>query len=322
MKRREFVRFAAGGATLVACWPALAQTAGRTYRLGFVVQPARSQFAVLFDELRRRGFIEGNNLSIDPRGFGLAVDELDRAAIEVAKAGPDAIYSGGDAADRAAKRATTEIPIVATSDDMVRAHIVPSLAHPGGNVTGISILATELDGKRLEVLTEIVPGIRHMAALADPSTTASDQLQVLIDAARSRGITLSIQHAGTRQEIEPAIEAAQAAGAQALEVLASALFNANRALIIDRIALARLPAVYQWPEYCAAGALVAYGSRITSLYRQAAGLLVKVMTGTKPADIPVEQPTKFELVINLKTARALGLAVPQALLARADEVIE
>jgi putative ABC transport system substrate-binding protein len=312
----------AGGAALIACRPASAQEAGRIYRLGFVVQPARPQFAVLFDELRGRGFVEGSNLSIDPRGFGLAVEELEAAAVEVAKAGPDAIYCGGAAAGRAAQRATTAIPIVSTSDDMVREGLVPSLAHPGGNITGVSILATELDGKRLELLAEIVPGIRHMAALVDSKTTASDQLQMLIEAAHSRGAELSVQHADTQQKIAPAIEAARAAGAQALNVLASALFNANRALIIDRIAFTRLPAMYQWPEYCADGALVAYGSRLASLYRQAAGLLVKVMTGTKPADIPVEQPTKFELAVNLKTAKALGLTVPQSILARADEVIE
>ena len=311
-----------GAATAMIAPLSWAQQPGRIYRLGVVVQPPRRRFEALFDELRRDGFVEGENLSVDPRGFGLAVDELETAAVEAAKAGPDAIYAGGAVAGRAAERATATIPIVATSDDMIRDHLVPSLAHPGGNLTGVSIFAPELDGKRLELLMEIVPGIRRIAALVDPKTTASDQQEVLIEAARSRGVELSIHSAETQQQIAPAIEAARAAGAQALEVLSSAFFNANRSLIIERIAAARLPAMYQWPEYAADGALIAYGSRQTSMYRQAGRLLAKVMTGTKPADLPVEQPTRFELVVNLNTAKALGLTIPQTILALADEVIE
>jgi putative ABC transport system substrate-binding protein len=312
----------AASAVLVACRPVLAQLAGRNYLLGFVVQPARPRFAVLFDELRRRGFIEGNNLSVYPRGFGLAVDELEAAAVEVAKAGVDAIYCGGDDAGRAAQRATAQIPIVVTADDIMRSHLVSSLAHPGGNITGISILATELDGKRLQLLTEIVPGADTIAALVDPNTNGPDQVRALIEEARSRAIKLSIHYAAAVQQIVPAIEAARAADAQALDVLASAFFNANRDLIIEYTARTRMPAIYQFPEYCAEGALVAYGSRLSSLYRDAARLLVKVMTGTKPDQIPIEQPTKIELAVNLKTAHALGLTVPPSILARADEVIE
>jgi putative tryptophan/tyrosine transport system substrate-binding protein len=205
---------------------------------------------------------------------------------------------------------------------MIRDRLVFSLSHPGGNTTGVSIFAPELDGKRLELLTEIVPGIHYIAALVDPKTTASDQLEALITAARSRGVELSIHNAETQQQIAPAIEAARAARAQALEVLSSALFNADRALIIEHTAAARLPAMYQWPEYGTDGALIAYGPRQTWIRRESARLLVKVLMGTKPADLPVEQPTKFELVINLKTAKALGLTVPPSILARADEVIE
>jgi putative tryptophan/tyrosine transport system substrate-binding protein len=311
-----------GAATAMIAPPSWAQQPGRIYRLGVVVQPPRRRFEALFDELRQHGFVEGGNLSVDPRGFGLAVDELEAAAVDVAKAGPDAIYAGGAAAGRAAQRATTTIPIVATSDDMIRDRLVPSLAHPGGNTTGISIFAPELDGKRLELLMEIVPGIRRIAALADPETTASDQLGALLEAARSRGIELSIHNAETQQQIAAAIEAARAEGAQAVSVLSSALFNANRAPIIERIAAARLPAMYQWPEYGADGALIAYGPRQTWMYQESARVLTKVMTGTKPADLPVQQPTTFELVVNLKTAKVLGLTTPQTILALADEVIE
>jgi putative tryptophan/tyrosine transport system substrate-binding protein len=319
LRRTMLLATAAAATTATVAW---GQDAARIYRLGFVVQPPHRQFEALFDELARHGFIEGENLLIDPRGFGLAVDELEAAAVAIVKTNPDGIYAGGDAAGRAAQRATATIPIVVSSDDILRAHLVPSLAHPKGNITGLSIFATELDGKRLELLTEIVPGIRRIGALVDPTTTPSDQLEELIGAARSRGIELSAHNAEILQQITPAIEAAKTSGAQAINVLASALFNANRGLIIERIAAARLPAMYQWPEYGADGALIAYGPRITSMYRQAAHLLVKVMTGIKPADIPVEQPTTFELVVNLRTASALGLAIPHSVLALADQVVE
>ena len=205
---------------------------------------------------------------------------------------------------------------------MLREGLVASLAHPSANITGISILATELDLKRLELLSEMLPGIRRIAALTDPGTTPPDQVEALTAMARSNKIDLSIYRAATLGDIDPAIADAQAAGVQAIDVMASALFNANRARIIGRIAEAKLPAVYQWPEYGDDGALVSYGPSIEGFYRQAARLIVKIFRGAKPADLPVEQPSRIALVINLKTAKALGLTVPQSLLARADEVIE
>jgi ABC-type uncharacterized transport system substrate-binding protein len=304
-----------------------AQQPGRVYRLGFVVQFPRHFLDVppgsaMLDELRRHGFIEGKNLVIDPRGFATPADRLDAVAADIAASRPDAIYCGGDAADQAVKRATRTIPVVMTADDAIRAGIVASLAHPGGNITGVSILATELDGKRLSLLIALIPGIARMAALVDPKTTAPRQLQELVAEARSRGVELSIHRAGTAREIAPAIDRARAEGAQALDVLASALFNAHRMGMIAHINEVRLPAMYQWPDYAAIGGLICYGPRFTSFFRQAARLLVKVLNGMKPADIPVEQPTDIVLAINLKTAEALGLAVPPLLLARADELIQ
>jgi putative ABC transport system substrate-binding protein len=206
---------------------------------------------------------------------------------------------------------------------MVGSGLVASMAHPGGNTTGISLLATELDGKRQEMLTEIVPGARHIAALADSNTTAPRRLQALQDAARARGIELSVHRVAKAEEIGDVIDAIKAAGAQALNVLASPLLYAQRRLIIERTAALRLPAIYQWPETAEEGGLAGYGPRILQLYRDIySRQLVKLLKGAKPAEIPVEQPTKFELIINLKTAKALGVTVPQALLARADEVIE
>jgi putative ABC transport system substrate-binding protein len=221
-----------------------------------------------------------------------------------------------------AQKATRTIPIVATADDLVLSGLVSSLAHPGGNTTGVSILATELDSKRLELLTELVPAARHIAALADPANTAPEQLRALQDEARARGIELSIHLGAKPEEIAAAIDAAQASGAQALNVLAAPLLDANRRLIFERTATLKLPAICQWPEIVEAGGLAAYGPRATEVARQRARQLVKIFRGAKPADIPVEQPDKFELAINLNTAKALGLTVSQSILARADEVIE
>ena len=209
-----------------------------------------------------------------------------------------------------------------TSDDIVEDDIVASLARPGGNITGISILAPELDEKRLGILIELIPGCRQLAALVDPATTPPNHLQKLITTAQSFGVQLLVCRARSDREIGGAVEAALAGGAEGVMVLASALFHANRKAIIEQIYQARLPAMYQWPEYCAEGALIAYGPRFTLMYRQAARMLVKVMKGAKPADIPVEQPTKFELAINLKAAKELKLTISSSLLAAADEVIE
>ena len=299
-----------------------AEQEGRVYRLGFVVQPPREDFAAMFDELGRLGFAEGKNLWVDPRGFAIPADRLVVAAAETVEAGPDVIYAGGVPAALAVQRVTRTIPLVATAYDMVKAQLVASLARPGGNTTGISILATELDGKRLEILIDLLPGIRRVAALVDPETAASAQVDQLISAARSRGVALSVHRAASTKHIASAIEAALADGAEALHVLSSAMFQTDRGSVIAQVAKLRLPTMYQWPEWARDGALICYGPPITTFYRQAARQIVKIFKGIKPADIPVEQPDKIELVINLKTAQALGLTVPQSLLARADEVIE
>jgi putative tryptophan/tyrosine transport system substrate-binding protein len=321
VKRRDLLILVGEAAVLLPSI-GLGQQTGRYYRLGFVVQSLRPAYSALIDELTRYGFAEGGNLVIDSHGFGIRAESLEAAAVEVVNASPDAIYCGGDAAGRAVQRATSAIPVAVIADDVLRAGLVASLAHPGGNITGVSILATELDGKRLEILTEIVPGVRRIAALVDPNVTSSDQIQHLIEAMRSRGADLLIHRVGAAEEIIPAIDAAQAEGAQALSVFASPLANANRALLIQRMAQVRLPAIYQWHEFARHGALACYGPSLDSLFRQVAGQIAKILRGTKPADIPVEQPAHVELSINLQTAKALGLIIPEAILSRADEVIE
>jgi putative tryptophan/tyrosine transport system substrate-binding protein len=323
MRRREFIALI-GGATVAWPFASIAQEAGRTYRLGALEPYPRDvpAFIAFLDQLRRRGFIESQNLTIDYRDFGLHVDLISQYAAELVKAQVDFIEAGGGMAIRAAQQATKTIPILGVTDDMVGEGLVESLARPNGNTTGVSIFATELDGKRQEILIAALPGLRHMAALADSNNTTVAKLHALQEAARAGNIELSIHRIATGEEIAAAIDTATASGATALNVLASPMLFANRQLIMDRVAALRLPAIYQWPETAEGGAFAGYGPRFAKLRELEARQVVEVFRGIKPADIPVEQPTEFELVINLKTANALGVTVPPSLLARANEVIE
>jgi putative ABC transport system substrate-binding protein len=324
MRRREFIALM-GGASVTWPFAAMAQQPGRTYRVGGLSSGARNgpPIVAMFDELRRFGFIEGQNLTIEWRQYTLHIDLISDFAADLVKAKVDVIYAAGDAGIRAAQRATTTIPILAGGVDMVGAGLVNSLAHPGGNTTGMSILATELDGKRQEFLIEAVPGLRRMAALADSNVTTIAKLDALQEAARARDVELSVHRVTKGEEIAAAIGKAHASGAAALNVLSSPLLYVNRQLIIDRVAALRLPTIYFFPEVAEEGGFVAYGARVVELFREVmARQLVQLLRGVKVADIPVEQPTKFELVINLKTANALGVTVPATLAARADKVIE
>jgi putative tryptophan/tyrosine transport system substrate-binding protein len=322
MRRREFIALVGGGAL---AWPLAgrAQEPGRTYRVGAVsVNPPNAPIIVaMFDGLRRLGFIEGQNLTIDWRTYGPSADLVSEFEALV-KTQPNVIYAGGIASIRAAQKATTTIPILGFYDDMVGSGLVSSLARPGGNTTGVSLLAADLDGKRQEILIEAVPGLRRMAALAD-ADRPSQQVQALQDAARARSVELSIHQIAKPGEIAPAMDAAKASGAEALNVLASGILWGYRRSIVERAAELRLPAMYQWPEVVDEGGFVAYGPSLVQVYRELMALqLVKLLRGEKPADLPVLQPTKFELVINIKTAKALGLTIPESFLVRADEVIE
>jgi putative tryptophan/tyrosine transport system substrate-binding protein len=200
---------------------------------------------------------------------------------------------------------------------------VKSLARPEGNTTGISIFSPELDGKRQDILIEAVPGLRRIAALFDANATGPRKLKALDLAARARDIELSTHQIASPREIPAAIEAAKAAGAEGLNVLASPILIGNHQIIIQHVAALRLPAIYQAPDEAEAGGFVAYGPRFVQIFRDlVAPQLIKLLRGVKPASIPIELPTKFELVINLKTANALNIMVPQNLLANADKVIE
>jgi putative ABC transport system substrate-binding protein len=325
MKRREFITLLGGAAV---AWPlrARAQEAGRTYRVVVMTGQNRdsAMVAAFFDELRLSGFIEGQNLAIVAGGFGLRDEQRPAMAAEIVKLAPDVIWNiGSHLGARTLQELTKTIPIVTLGDDMVAEGLVPSLARPGGNTTGISILSPELDSKRLEILIEAVPGVRRLAALADSKVSTPQQLDALQETARGRGIDLAIYSARTPEDIIPAMDRAKAAGAAALNVLGSPLFaGSNRGIVLGRATVLRLPAIYQWPEMAEEGGLAAYGPRLTQIYRQEARLVARIFRGAKPADIPVEQPSKFELVINLQAAKVIDHQVPAALVLRADKVIE
>jgi putative ABC transport system substrate-binding protein len=206
------------------------------------------------------------------------------------------------------------------TDDMIGSGLAASMARPGGNTTGVSILASELDVKRLEILREYVPQAQRIAVLADP-TTVSTRVQ-LASGGRDLGIELVRFEAQNPDEIGRALDAITVARVEAVNVLASPILNTARRLIIDRMRDAHLPAIYQWPETAEDGGLLGYGPRNLLCYRHVVSLVDKVLRGAKPADLPIEQPTKFDLVVNLKTAGALGMTIPPMLLLRADEVIE
>jgi len=320
--RREFISLLGAA----AAWPlaARAQQAGRRYRLGILHNqgPQSPMFPPFYDELRRLGFVEGQNLIVEARGYALRTEQFPAIASELAHAEVDAILAGGTAAARAAQAATRTIPILTLNDDMVGQGLVASLARPGGNVTGISILATELDGKRQEILMEMVPAARRMAVLADAHTVSSSNMRSLQEAASARGVELVIRTVGRPERIVPEIEEARRAGAEALNVLASPILHARRLDIFERTAALRLPAMYQSPEFAEEGGLIGYGPRITLMFRQLARQLAKVFSGEKASDVPVEQPTTFELAINLQAAKGIGFEVPPSLVLRADKVIE
>ncbi len=328
MKRRDFITIL-GGASAMLPFAAVAQDAGRTDRLGTLMgHPRDVPVNVAFlEEFRRQGFIEGQNFAVEWRTFGQNVDLLPQYAKELVSARVDVIAAAGEEATIAAQQATKTIPIVALIDDLYGAGYVQSMARPEGNTTGISFLSTELNGKRQDLLIEAVPGIRRLAGLwvlGDGKAVPEAYAKAMQEAARARNVELSIYQATKGEEIAPAIEAAHASGAAALNVFASVLAWAHRKLIIDRAAALHLPTIHSTPEEAEEdGAFAAYGPRVGPLFvvlmpQQ----IIKLFRGAKVADVPVERPTKFDLVINLKTAKAMGVTVPTALLLQADKVIE
>jgi putative tryptophan/tyrosine transport system substrate-binding protein len=271
--------------------------------------------------LREFGFVEGTNISIEIRHADGSSDRLASMAAELVRREVRVIATSGDFATRVVQQATTTIPIVAFTDDLVGAGLVASYARPGGNTTGISILAPELNAKRLQLLKEMSPGIARVAVLWDPATGAA-QLKAMEGVSRSLGVQLLILEVRGPNDLDGAFTTARNERAAAVNVLASPLLASFSHKIIDLAANNRLPAIYQWGEHAEAGGLMSYGPILLDTWRQTGLLVGKVLRGAKPSDLPIEEPTNFELVINLKTATALGLRVSPSLLSRAERVIQ
>jgi putative tryptophan/tyrosine transport system substrate-binding protein len=317
---------ALAGASVAWPFPAMAQEPGRIYRLGCLFASPRDgpTTVALLDGLRRRGFIEGQNLTVEYRAYGLHSDQISQYAAELVKAQVEVIATSGDGTVRVVQQATKTISIVAIATDLLGSGLVTSLARPEGNTTGVSIQPGELDGKRQELLIEAVPELRRMAVLVDVKQLSNiAKIDVLQEAGRAHNVELSIHRIAKDSDIPAAIDSAKASGATALNILASPLLYGNRHLIMDRVAVAHLPTIYEFPEIAAEGSFAAYGPSIIQLFTEVmAQQIVRLFSGSKIADIPVQQATKFELVINLKAAKAMGVTVPEALLVRADKVIE
>lgn len=270
--------------------------------------------------LRDAGYIEGQTIEVRWRFAEGRSERLPSLATELVSSEVAAIVTFGGAATAAARMATTKIPIVAVADDLVAEGHVASLARPGGNVTGVSLLATELDVKRLEVLKQVVPSASRVAVFKD-ATTPSGHLATLQAGSHAMGLTLQILEIRKVEDLDGAFQAARGWRAQGLNVLASPLLNGLRRTIIELAAKHRLPAVYQWPESVRDGGLIAYGPTVTGMYQLTFALLDKVLKGAKPSELPAEQPSEYKLALNLRTARALGLTIPPGMVSRAHEVI-
>jgi ABC-type uncharacterized transport system substrate-binding protein len=323
VSRREFITLLGGA----AAWPlaARAQQPARPYRVAYLALLAGRDSVVVKQRLDELGYIEGKNMIFDFRSAEGRSERLLQLASELVRTSPDVIVAGfGTLAAQAAQAATETIPIVfASVGDPIGAGIVKSLNRPGANVTGITPQGTETGGKRLQMLEELVPGIRILAVLMNPETPFSMlALQELRVAADARGQRLEVFEIRSTDQLSHIIEFTARSGATGLVILEDPLLLGLRRQITELATELRLPAIYGNREFAEAGGLLSYGPDRGQLYRRAAELIDKILKGAKPADIPVERPTKFELVINVKTARALGLTVPDKLLALADEVIE
>jgi putative tryptophan/tyrosine transport system substrate-binding protein len=321
VRRREFITMLGGAA---AFSPFAARTQGRLPVVGILrINP--KEFEIFADPFRRDmkqlGWEERHNIRFEFVWAGGRNEDVPALARELVARQADVIVAFGNLGLSAVQRATATIPIVGMTDDMVGEGLAASMARPGGHTTGVSILGAELDLKRLELLHDYVPQVRRVAVLKDPTSTIATQYR-LEPAADRLNLELVVFTARNGDEVGRALDEIAATHVGAVNVLASPMLNGARRLIIDRLRDNRLPSIYEWPESAADGGLLAYGAPIESLYRRVAVLVDKILHGARPADLPIEQPTNFELVVNLRTANAIGLAISPSLLLRADRVIE
>ena len=320
LKRREFIALLGSA----VAWPlaARAQQAGKMWRIAFITHAHQSIYEVLFERLRELGYVEGQNIIIERRYAEGRTERFHEFAAERVRLKADLIIT--TPAALAAKNATTTIPIVIpTAIDPVGTGLIASLAHPGGNVTGGAILTGEMAAKRLELLKEVVPRLSRTAVLSNSANPANalawEETQ---GAARALGVTLQSHEVQGPKDFEVAFARMCEEHPDALFVLDDALTQQSRKEIADFAMQKRLPSVFAIKDRVEAGGLMSYGFRYSEMMRRAASLVDKILRGAQPANLPMEQPTTFELVINLKTAKAIGLTVPPPLLSRADEVIE
>jgi len=313
-------------AVLAAPLAAEGQQVGKVYRIGYlsIASGPSPRTEALRQGLRELGYIEGKNITIEYRFAQEKADRLRGLATELVNLKVDLIVTGGPTATRAAQQATRTLPVVmAWGGDPVEARFVASLAQPGSNITGLTSMATELGSKRLGLLKEAVPHISRVAVLWNPShSEASASFRETEGATRALGLSLESIEVRSAADLEGAFRRAVARHADALTVLLDPVTLLNEAKVAELAARSRIPSIFYERRFATAGGLMAYGPLDEDLHRRAAGYVDKILKGAKPADLPVEQPTKFELVINLKTAKALGLTIPPSLLQRADEIIQ
>jgi putative tryptophan/tyrosine transport system substrate-binding protein len=322
MRRREFIGIVGG----VAAWSRSAraqQPAGRVWRVGFLgyTPPTPAMVSALRDGLRERGYLEGQNLSIDVRWL---LDQNPHIATELVRSGVDLIVAWTTLAVIAARRATATIPIVMVSvADPLGSGLVAELARPGGNITGVSNMAPELSGKIVELLVEIVPNLKRVGVVRNPNNPSNKaNLRETAEAIRALDLQIEVVDAEAAEDFESAFARLSAQGVEGVVLLSDPVLITRRERIAELARKTRLPTVFQRRENVEAGSLLSYGSNLNDQVRQAALFVDRILKGARPAELPVEQPTKFVLAINLKTAKAIGVTIPPTLLARADEVIE
>ena len=326
MRRREFIALL--GSAAVVAWPFAGCAQQALPVVGFVNSGSAQTLTLIAAAYRKGleevGFVEGKNVLIESRWADGQYDRLPELIAELIKRKVTVIMAGGPPAAQAAKTATSTIPVVFTSgDNPVQIGLVASINRPGGNVTGVHVLFTELESKKLGLLRELVPTADVVAALINHSRPiANNQTAELQAAAQKFGQRIQIIHAANEQEIEPAFASMAQSKAGALLVAADAFFNARREQIVSLASRYGIPAIYEQRSFVAAGGLMSYGTNLADGYRQAGLYTARILKGEKPADMPVVQASKFELVLNLKTAKTLGLTVPSGVLSIADEIIE
>jgi putative ABC transport system substrate-binding protein len=325
MRRRDFISLVGG---VAVAWPLAARAQQPAMPLiGFLQVATRDASAhttpAFLRGLRAAGFAEGENVAIEYRFADNQFDRLPALAIDLVRRQVAVICAFSGAATLAAKAATATIPIVYTGGDPVELGVVESLNRPGGNVTGVNLLTTEIGTKRLELLLELVPGAAAVGLLINPNTPASArQAREMSAAAPAIGRPIHVLNASSERDIEVAFARLAERRAGGLVVSGDPLFNSLRAMLVSLAARHSIPAIYEWREFVLAGGLMSYGTILTDAYRQAGIYAGRILKGERPADMPVLQPTKFEFLINLTTAKTLGLDVPTKLLAFTDEVIE